>query len=169
MAAGVGGGALAQWPAGWLSDRFDRRKVLIWISAAACLVCAAIAGGVFAGALWLTYLAAFVFGAAAFPLFSIATAHANDFARPDEVVELNASLLFIYAVGAIVSPLAAASLIESYGAYALFVYVGLAHVALILFGLWRMSRRRTAPDKTPHRYMPRTSFTLARLFKNNRK
>lgn len=169
MAAGVGGGAAAQWPAGWLSDRYDRRSVLIGVSVAACVVCAAIAGGAFAGAAWLTYLAAFVFGAAAFPLFSIAAAHANDFAAPDEVVELNASLLFIYAVGAIVSPLAAAVLIEAYGPPALFVYVGVAHVALILFGLWRMTRRRAAAAKTPHRYLPRTSFTLARLFGSHRK
>lgn len=169
MAAGVGGGALAQWPAGWLSDRFERRQVMIGVSIAACVVCVAISGGVFGGAAWLTYFAAFLFGAAAFPLFSVAAAHANDFAAPDEIVELNASLLFIYAVGAIVSPLAAASLIESFGPRALFVYVAAAHVLLILFGFWRMTRRRAAERKTPHRYVPRTSFNLGRLFGNNRK
>lgn len=166
MMAGVGGGALAQWPSGWLSDKYDRRKVLIGISLASLLVCIAIASGGLGDAV---YLASFAFGAAAFPLYSIAAAHANDFAKPDEVVELNASLMFLYGVGAIVSPLLAASLIVSYGPPALFSYIALAHVVLILFSIWRMSRRPTAAAKTEHAYVPRTSFTIARIFKPWRK
>lgn len=168
MASGVAGGALAQWPAGWISDKFDRRKVLIMISALACLVCFAISSGLFQGAPWLTYAAAFAFGAAAFPLYSIAASHANDFAPKDEIVDLNASLVFLFGVGAIVSPLAAASLIEAFGPPALFLYIAAAHVALIVFGLWRMTIRPLRDEKTPHRYLPRTSFTLTRLFKTNK-
>ena len=168
MASGVAGGALAQWPAGWLSDKFDRRKVLIGVSAIACAVCFSITSGLFGSSAAATYLAAFAFGAAAFPLYSVAASHANDFAPKDEIVDLNASLVFLYGVGAIVSPLAAASLIEAFGPPALFLYVAAAHIALIAFGLWRMAIRRTREEKTPHRYLPRTSFTLARLFKQQR-
>ena len=49
-----------------------------------------------------------------------------------------------------------------------FIYIAAAHVALIAFSLWRMTRRRAKEAKTPHRYMPRTSFTLGRLFKQQR-
>lgn len=166
MAAGVGGGALAQWPAGWLSDKYDRRKVLIGISAASLLVCVAIASGGLGGAV---FVAAFAFGAAAFPLFSIAAAHANDFAEPDEIVELNASLMFLYGLGAIVSPLLAAVLIERYGPPALFTYIAVAHLFLIGFSIWRMSRRPNASAKTSHTYVPRTSFLIGRIFKSRRK
>ncbi|MEO1612183.1 MAG: MFS transporter, partial [Pseudomonadota bacterium] len=168
MASGVAGGALAQWPAGWLSDKFDRRKVLIGISAAACFVCFAISSGLFTGERWLIYAAAFAFGAAAFPLYSIAASHANDYTPDGEIVDMNASLVFLFGVGAIVSPLAAASLIEAFGPSALFIYVAAAHVALIIFGLWRMTIRPLSDAKTPHRYLPRTSFTLTRLFKPRR-
>lgn len=167
MAAGVAGGALAQWPAGWLSDIFDRRRVLIGVSAAAVGVCLTIAlNGAAAGG--VVYLSAFAFGAAAFPLYSIAAAHANDFAPEGEVVEINASLMFMFGVGAIVSPLLAANLMDLFGAPALFLYVAAAHVFLIVFGLWRMTRRGAAAVKTPHRYLPRTSFTLARIFRARR-
>ena len=105
----------------------------------------------------------------AMPLFSIAVAHANDFAKPDGIVELNAALMFLYAVGAIVSPLVAASLIEAYGAPSLFIYIAAAHVALILFSLWRMTRRALSTKKTAHVYVPRTSFTIARFFKGGKR
>ncbi|MGB0853506.1 MAG: MFS transporter [Pikeienuella sp.] len=166
MAAGVGGGALAQWPSGWLSDKYDRRWVLIGISATSLLVCVAIATGGLGDAV---YIASFAFGAAAFPLYSIATAHANDFAKPDEVVELNASLMFLYGVGAIVSPLLAALLIDKYGPPALFAYIAAAHVVLIVFSVWRMSRRPSATEKTNHAYVPRTSFVIGRIFRSRHK
>ena len=165
MAAGIAGGAMAQWPAGWLSDKFNRRWVVIGLSAGAIFVSAAIiiAGSAVSGS--HAYVAIFAFGVMAMPLFSIAVAHANDFAKPDEIVELNAALMFLYAVGAIVSPLVAASLIEVYGAPSLFIYIAAAHVALILFSLWRMTRRALSTQKTVHVYVPRTSFTIARFFK----
>ncbi len=43
LSAAIFGGAVAQMPVGWLADRFDRRWVLIWMSAAAIGVCAGIA------------------------------------------------------------------------------------------------------------------------------
>ena len=168
MVAGVAGGALAQWPAGWFSDKFDRRWALITLSAAAILVCLAISiGGGAEGR--LVYLAAFAFGAAAFPLYSIAAAHANDFAAPGDMVELNAAIVFLFGVGAIVSPLAASMLIERFGPPALFLYVAAAHSFLILFSLWRMTRRAATELKTPHIYLPRTSFLVGRVFRGRRR
>lgn len=168
MAAGVAGGALAQWPAGRLSDRIDRRAALSILSAAALCVCLAIAAGFGSSSPGAAYGAAFLFGAAAFPLYSIGASHANDFAAPEDAVELTASLMFLYGVGAIVSPIVAAGLIAGYGPGALFIYIGAAHGALIVFSLWRATRRPAATLKTPHRYLPRTSFTLGRLLRSKR-
>ncbi|MEM7268912.1 MAG: MFS transporter [Pseudomonadota bacterium] len=162
MIAGVSGGALAQWPAGWLSDKFDRRRVLIGLSVAAIGVSILSA---YAGA---AYWVAFFFGFATFPMFSIAAAHANDFGDGEQAVEISAALMFVYGVGAIASPLVASTLIESYGPAALFVFVAGAHILLILFSVWRMTRRALSGAKTPHRYVPRTTFTIAHLFKSRR-
>ncbi len=49
------------------------------------------------------------------------------------------------------------------GPPALFAFAAVAHLALILFTLYRMTRRRGAEPVTPYRYMPRTSMILARL------
>ena len=102
---------------------------------------------------------------AAFPLYSISAALANDRASPDFIVELNASLVLLFGVGAIVSPLLAANLIALYGSQALFAYIAVAHLLLVVFGLYRMTRRATPPKRGRYRYLPRTSFLLTRLFR----
>ncbi|MEL6235751.1 MAG: MFS transporter [Pseudomonadota bacterium] len=167
LAAGILGGALAQIPAGWLADKFDRRWVLIGASALALIVCAAITVTRPAGA--MAFLAAGAFGFATMPLFSLSTAHANDFARREEMTELNASLMFLYAVGAIAAPLGASALIEARGPEALFTLIGAAHLALILFGFYRMTRRPVATTRTAYRYTPRTSFLIGRMLRRRPK
>ncbi len=163
LAAYVLGGAVAQIPLGWLADKFDRRQVLIGLSIAATLACTAtvmMAGmgrdGIFLGA--------FLFGIATIPIYSVSAAHAHDFADSHERVELSAALMFLYAVGAIASPLFASTLIEYFGASAMFVFIALTHVSLLVFSLIRM-RARPAPEaKTRYVYTPRTSFISGRLF-----
>ncbi len=162
LAAAVLGGAAVQAPVGWLSDRVDRRRVLIGLSAAAMAVClwAAAAGAATPAAL---FALSFAFGCAAFPLYSVGAAHANDFAPPSMVVELNAALLFLFAVGAIISPLASAELVARFGPGALFAWMAAAHAGLLLFGGLRALTGPRATVRTAYAWLPRTSFVLTRL------
>lgn len=164
LAAFVLGGALAQVPAGWAADRFDRRWVLIAMSGFA-IVASLITVIYGTQSQWSVFICALLFGSATFPIFSVASAHANDFADKNSMVELSASLIFWYGIGAIASPLISSMLIERYGPSALFMFVSVAHVVLAVVGLARMLSRPTASVKTPYRYIPRTSFVLGRLFK----
>ncbi|MEM7377770.1 MAG: MFS transporter, partial [Pseudomonadota bacterium] len=164
LAAFVLGGAAAQFPVGWLADLYDRRWVLIWLSVAALVACALTVFFGTRNVVWVFGTAAF-FGLVTFPIFSVASAHANDFATAESLIELSASLMFWYGIGAIASPLIASLLIDSFGPSALFAFISVAHVALALYGVKRMLVRPTASERTPYRYLPRTSFTLGRLFK----
>ncbi|THD84678.1 MFS transporter [Aliigemmobacter aestuarii] len=166
LAAYVVGGALAQYPVGWLADKFDRRTVLIGLSVAgiaACAMTVALAGQGAAG----VFAAAVAFGFATLPIYSVSTAHAHDFAESRERVELSAALMFLYAVGAIASPWVASVVIEAFGPAAMFVLIGVAHVGLIVFGLARM-RARPATHRTAYTYEPRTSFLIGRLLGRER-
>jgi len=165
LAAALAGGAMAQPFVGWIADKFDRRFVLIAISAMALVVCGFISTRPDVQSFYQLAAASFLFGATAFPLYSVSAAHANDFASADYVVELNASLMVLYGIGAIVSPLLASELIAQYGPSAMFLYIGAAHVGLIVFGLFRMTRRAGIEPRTPYTYRPRTSFVLERLLK----
>lgn len=167
LAAFVLGGAVAQFPIGWLADKFDRRSVLIGISGAAIVACGAMAVST-QGNIVTIFLAAGFFGFTTFPIFSISTAHAHDFAEQHERIELSAAHMFLFAVGAIASPVIASALIAGFGPSAMFAFIALAHLSLIVFGLMR-SRARPAPEsRTPYVYAPRTSFIIGRLLGRGR-
>ena len=166
LAAFVLGGALSQYPAGWLADRYDRRGVLVWLSVAAIVSCA-ITVALSTGGSFAVLVASGVIGFATFPIYSVAAAHAHDFASDDQRVELSAALMFLYAVGAIASPYVVSTLIEAFGPSAMFGFVSLAHVILIVFSLMRM-RARSAESKTNYIYAPRTSFIIGRLLGKSR-
>ncbi|MEX0364540.1 MAG: MFS transporter [Ruegeria sp.] len=167
LASFVLGGALAQYPMGWLADKYDRRWVLIWLSAVAVLSCGITMAASGTGTIGVMLAAGF-FGFTTFPIFSVSAAHANDFATTEQRVELSAALMFWYALGAIASPYVSSSLIELYGPGALFAFVALGHVFLIVFGLTRMRARPAPEDRTHYVYSPRTSFTIGRLLKRSR-
>ncbi len=167
LAAFILGGALAQFPVGWLADKYDRRWVMICLSAAAILSSALTVAtqGMGTG---MVMLNAFLFGLAAFPIYSVAAAHAHDFADSSERVELSAALMFCYAIGAIAAPYVSSRLISSYGPVGFFVLIAAAHAALVIFGLARMAARPAPADRTPYVYAPRTSFLIGRLTRSSR-
>ncbi len=167
LASFVLGGALAQYPLGWLADKYDRRWVLIWLSAAAVLSCGVTMAASGAGTLGVM-LAAGLFGLTTFPIFSLSSAHANDFATTEQRVELSAALMFWYALGAIASPYVSSTLIQQFGPGALFAFVAVGHLGLIVFGVARMRSRPTPDERTNYVYAPRTSFTIGRLLKRSR-
>jgi len=164
LSAYVLGGAFAQFPVGWIADKYDRRKVLIWISVASILGCMAMVAGA-QGNVVTIFLAAGFFGFTTFPIYSISTAHAHDFAEQHERVELSAAQMFLYAVGAIASPVIASALIAGFGPASMFVFIALSHVLLIVFGVIRMGVGRAPVAHTPYVYTPRTSFLIGRLIR----
>lgn len=167
LAAFVFGGAIAQYPAGWLADKYDRRWVLIGLSIAAILSCTLTSTIVTQNSTTIFLLAAF-FGFTTFPIYSVATAHAHDFASSEERVELSAALMAFYALGAIAAPYVASKLMNQFGPSALFIMIATGHAILVLFGITRMRARPTATAKTPYIYAPRTSFTIGRLLSKAR-
>jgi MFS family permease len=161
------GGALAQYPVGWLADKFDRRWVLIGLSVAA-MVSSAVTLSFGAEGRVGILLSAGLFGLTTYPIFSVAAAHAHDFASNEERVELSAALMFFFAVGAIASPAVTSVLIGRYGPGALFVFLAAAHLILVVVGIARMRARPTQTDRTSYVYTPRTTFLIGRLFGQSR-
>lgn len=167
LAAFVAGGAAAQYPAGWLADKYDRRWVLVWLSVASVASCAVTVAASGLGTIGVMAAAAF-FGFTTFPVYSVAASHAHDFATSKQRVELSAALMFFYACGAIAAPWFTSLLIEQYGPAALFYFISGGHILLVIFGLSRMRVRDTLDDKTPYVYAPRTSFVIGRLLRRSR-
>ncbi len=162
------GGAIAQFPVGWVADKVDRRKVLIGLSILSLVVCSGIA--MTSGhSPWVVFLGALLFGMVTFPIFSVSAAHTNDFADPMQLVGINASLILLYAVGAIASPLITSSLLGQFGPPALFLFIALAHALLLMFSFYRMKIRPAAVQRTSYTYIPRTTYIIGKLLKRQQK
>lgn len=155
ISLGVIGGAVLQYPLGWLSDRYDRRWVLIWTTLGAVLAGSFIT--LIAGAnLWLIYIGVFLFGAFSLPLYSLAAAHANDRATGDQFVLLAAGLMFFYGLGATVGPPVSSLLVGWFGPSFLFAFTSATHGTLALVTLWRMRARAAVPSGERGRFEPMT-------------
>ena len=167
LASFVLGGAIAQYPVGWLADKYDRRHVLIGLSVAAILSCIVTASVQELSATGVM-LTAFFFGLTSIPIYSVSAAHANDFVDSAQRVELSAALMFFFATGAIAAPLFASTLIAAFGPAAMFTMIAVAHAYLIVYGFLRMRRRSSPDQRTRYVWSPRTSFTIGRLTGNDR-
>ncbi|MEQ9259282.1 MAG: MFS transporter [Roseovarius sp.] len=150
-------GAAAQIPIGILSDRYDRRLVLIGTVALALSADAAfiLLGGTNAT---LELAKSAVFGAAVFAMYPVIVAHANDHAQPGAFIQVSGGLLLVYGIGSIVGPTSAGFAITYFGPKSLFVTTAAAHVLLILFALFRLRARQAVPaeEKGAFRMTPIT-------------
>jgi MFS family permease len=137
------GGLVLQYPVGWLSDRVDRRAMIMWVSALGAVVM-----GV-ATAVTLPFAAllavAVLLGGTINPLYSLLIAHTNDFLTREEMPSASARLIFLNGFGAIFGPLASGWLMGQIGAAGYFLFLGLLFAALATYAGWRM-RQRSAPN-----------------------
>lgn len=139
------GGMLAQFPLGRMSDRMDRRYVMIGASLFGIALSVMLM-------VWqepsITALLVmmFFFGGVLMPLYSIVVAHANDHAAPGDFVKLSSGLLIIYGTGNMIGPLVSGFLIENMGPSGLFFAMTCAYVLFTLYTAWRIARRRAVPE-----------------------
>lgn len=143
MSAAVLGGAIAQLPTGKISDRIDRRLVLIAL--AACCAVTGVALVLTSGTpvYWLGLGAAF--GAGLLPSYAIAAAHVFDFADRSDYVEISAGLLLLNGMGSTIGPMLASLGIELWGAQGFFVANAAIQVCLIGFVAVRLTQREGLP------------------------
>ena len=137
------GTALSLYPVGKLSDRMDRRKVMIVFALAGALAEGLLASASHFHFALITALG-FAVGATTMVLYMLAVSHANDRAGPEHAVQVSSGMLFLYCSGAIVSPIFASMLMTRYGAEALFIQNGVFHLILVVFALWRIATRDRA-------------------------
>jgi MFS family permease len=164
ISLGVIGGVLLQYPLGSLSDRWDRRKVLLITSAGAMI--SALALAFLAGSdRYANFGLALLFSCFAMPIYSLAAAHGNDFAGKGGYVKVAAALMLYYSIGAVIGPLVSSFMMQQFGLSALFVYSALVYAAFMAVTLLRMRVRATPPREQRGRFtaLLRTSPIFAWL------
>jgi len=141
------GAVTLQLPIGWLSDRMDRRILILGVSAMGALSTGV---GIFLGVDFKTLLVlGFVMGGAASPLYSLLIAYTNDFLEVEDMAAASGALVFVYGLGAIVGPMATGQLMDMIGPHGFWVFLSALFTMTSLYAAWRMTRRAGVPvDET---------------------
>jgi MFS family permease len=145
MTAAVIGGAVAQWPLGYLSDKFGRRQLQTLSALTAASVGAVIVLLTDSLSFFQVAMLGAAWGAFAFPLYAISVAHTNDHAEHNEYVMVSSGLLLMYGVGAILGPFVASALMTWTGPTGLFLFITSIHLLLVSYSILRSFVRESAP------------------------
>jgi len=144
MSAIIFGGALLQFPIGHQSDRFDRRKVLMFVCLFAAL--AAIAMFVFAEISRIgLIISAIVYGGFSFAVYSLSVAHTNDHIEHTEIMDATQGLLLLNGVGAAIGPIVAGVLMQLFGNQSLMIYFAVVFALLSVFAFIRIGISAPVP------------------------
>ena len=145
-----------QLPFGWISDRTDRRYVLI--AASLLVVFAGIAAGIFDGVSLLVMVAIYmVWSGASESIYSLSSAHANDRAGKDDLVALSSTMLFAWSVSGFIVPGVGTALTALYGTQA-FMWVAIAiAVAFSAFVGLRIATSPAVPTEETGSFAPMTA------------
>ncbi|MCY4543076.1 MAG: MFS transporter [Rhodobacteraceae bacterium] len=136
VAALYAGGMALQFPMGWLSDRFDRRKLMLCMATVSAVATAV--AFVSQGNFYLLLAAAFVCGSMTNPLYSVLVAHTNDFVDHEDLAAAAGRLVFLNGAGAVCGPLLVGWMMNTLGANGLWIYIGAIMGIFALFCLVRI-------------------------------
>lgn len=140
------GGLVAQYPIGWLSDRIDRRLLILWVSVAGAV--ALLLPVLVNLPFWGLVLVGALGGAVSNPLYSLLLAYVNDYLDKTDMAAASAGLLFINGVGAISGPIITGWMMESIGPSGFFLFIAVLFAMLGGYAAYRMTRRRRTPEAT---------------------
>lgn len=169
VAAVTLGGISFQLPVGWLSDRMDRRYIIIMAAFATALF--ALLTGFSLNHLSFMVISAFIFGGLMIPLYSLGVAHICDQMDSSRFIGASSASILVNGIGSCFGPVMVAIMMSLMGPAAFFPFVAIILMALGVFGIYRVSLfGPISPIKRKTSVMLpfATSTMLARLFRQNR-
>ena len=141
------GGMITQYPIGWLSDRMDRRTLIV-LTAAVGAVGASI-GVMSNGDFTLILVAAFLMGSTSNPLYSLLLAYTNDFLEHEDMAAGSGGMIFLNGLGAVSGPLITGWMMGVFGPSGFYMLIGVLFSMLAIYAVYRATQRPAIPvDET---------------------
>ncbi len=142
-----------QYPIGWLSDRMDRRTLIIWVSlvgGAGSMIAFLLQGSFFA-----ILISGALVGGMSNPLYALIIAYTNDYLEKDDMAAASGGLLFINGLGAIAGPLIVGFMMDLIGDNGYWLFTAILMFAVAFYGLYRTTQRsRSGLDTEAVPYTP---------------
>ena len=164
-------GAIFQWPIGYLSDRFDRRIILIItallgsILTILCFFSVSISPDFInlsddwknvlqhiSNHRFLFYIFISLYAGMSLPLFSLNLAYVNDFLPKEKFVSAGAGMQIIFGLSAMIAPFVCSFFMKNFGPNGIFIFLFIFQTLIVVFGIYRMTRRSSEEN-------PDNSFT----------
>ena len=139
VAAFYVGAMVFQFPIGWLSDRMDRRILIVATSAVGFV--AAISAVMVEDIFVIFVVSAFFIGGMSNPLYSLLIAYTNDFLELEDMASASGGLLFLNGLGAISGPIITGYLMTKMGSQGFFIILAILLGLLTVYGFYRMTQR----------------------------
>jgi len=153
MSSVIFGGAFLQVPIGHLSDRYDRRKILMFVSLTSMLLALSIV--MLSGhSQTLLMISTVLYGGFSFSVYSLSVAHTNDHIEPHEVMNATRGLLLVNGIGAAIGPILAGIFMQLIGPQGLMIYLAVVFGVLLLFALHRMYISEPVPASEQSDFVP---------------
>ena len=134
MFFGVLGGLLIQFPLGRLSDRMDRRFLMMWIAGILFFIAPWVHFFVSDG-VWQLCTGALLLGCGTFILYPLSVSHVNDLIEDDDRVNAAGMLILLQSLGMIFGPVAISYFMQHFGAISFVLAYSAVTAGFVLFTL----------------------------------
>lgn len=161
MGAAILGAFLMQFPVGYLSDRFDRRTVLLCLLILSIIVSFSVPFTAIEGLAWPLITATMLTGGILACLYPVSVSETLDKLKQDEMLGAMSTMILIGAIGGVIGPYSGSILMKSFGSGALFYFICTVQLGLASFVLYRMSARKALPIDEQESYVMQSSMTAA--------
>lgn len=145
MGAAILGAFILQFPVGYLSDRFDRRTVLLVLLIISAIADIAITVFASSSIEWAMFIATAVTSGIIACTYPVSITEAFDKLRQSEMVSAMGSMILAFAIGGIIGPYSASLVMNSFGGVALFYFLAVTQLLLACFVIFRMIARKALP------------------------
>lgn len=141
------GSVVAQYPIGWISDRMDRRTLIMIVSIIGGV--GSVLGIVLGHNFTMLLVVAFIIGGMSNPLYSLLIAHTNDYLQREDMAAASGGLLFINGLGAVAGPVFTGWLMAQVGPGGFYMFTGVLFLSLAGYAAYRTTQRPPIPvDQT---------------------
>jgi MFS family permease len=156
MGTAISGAIILQFPIAYLSDHFDRRKIMLVMVLTIMFVSLLIPMLITLGMFYLSLVCIAVLTGMAACLYPMSMSETFDKVLKEQILAAMSALLVIYALGSILGPYLASVVMSLFGSNALFSLMAIAASTLLIFIIMRMQQRLSLPNDEQDNFIMQT-------------